>query len=546
MLLSLLLAPLAQLAPAPAVDSLLATVPDDAYLLVHCRDLAALRARAERNDWYRLLGTSHGAPLLEGFARELRAQTHSELDELLAMARALEGEVVFFDTGTVAGFVTEPPASRAALVELVRAWLPEGDAAARRTLEIAGGSVELVAWPDELDGWTGRAGHFAAFVDHPRALSIYSGDDSAAVLTALTAGVMGLGAERRAPLVSSYLAAGGGRGTGLELFVDFTPLVEQAEAALKQAVDGVLPDPTRLLGLEAGTWLHASADVFPGTRVDCRARLRLPPDTLAAQLADTFGPLPHTLPADLPRGVFGLWALHWDVKLFYSRVRAAYAAADRPEGFELVDGGIEAARGMVDVDPVVDVLNQLTGDVALYLVDDPGGEPVGPREVRGLRVLGFQLGLLDGDAFLTAFEKLIDTGGLANVLDHEEIAGADAYVAAEGYAFDGGLAFLPRAFTAAPSRRVLERALLALTRADDASLLDGSRMQAAIDESAGACFLACVEMTPLRRFLLPKLEGDLLLPPLEEGQAGRDPFDAQLISTVRRTRDGFEFRLHTR
>jgi hypothetical protein len=53
-------------------------------------------------------------------------------------------------------------------------------------------------------------------------------------------------------------------------------------------------------------------------------------------------------------------------------------------------------------------------------------------------------------------------------------------------------------------------------------------------------------MTPLRRFLLPKLEGDLLLPPLEEGQAGRDPFDAQLISTVRRTRDGFEFRLHTR
>ena len=73
MLLSLLLFPLAQLAPAMAEGSLLATVPDDAYVLVHCRDVAALRARAESNDWYRLLGSPHGEPFLSDLAHEFRS-----------------------------------------------------------------------------------------------------------------------------------------------------------------------------------------------------------------------------------------------------------------------------------------------------------------------------------------------------------------------------------------------------------------------------------------------------------------------------------------
>ena len=81
---------------------------------------------------------------------------------------------------------------------------------------------------------------------------------------------------------------------------------------------------------------------------------------------------------------------------------------------------------------------------------------------------------------------------------------------------------------------------------EGASLPYGSRMQAAIDENAGACFLFCVEMTPLRAWVLPDVEGDLRLPPLEDGRPARDPFDAQLVSSVRRTPDGFELRIDTR
>ena len=550
------LLPFAHRAPAPAEGSLLAAVPQDAYVLMHCRDVAGLRDRAELNDWYRLLGSSQGEPLLSELANEFRSGTHSDLDQLLAMAGALEGEIVFFDTQTVAGFVAEPPARRAELTDLMRNWMPKSDTAAR-TIQLEGGTVELVAWPDELDGWSGRAGHFAAFVDHPQALAIYSGDDSEAVMAALTEGITGLVnggvAERRAPLVSSYLAAGGGKAGGVELFVDFTPLVDQAETALKEAVDGVLPDPSRLLGLEGETWMHVTADVFQGTRIECNARLRLPPDTLAARLADTFKPLPHTLPADLPKSVWGLWALNWDVKVFYQIVREAYEEAGLAEGLEMVDGAIVAAQGLANVDPVADVLNQFAGDFALYLVDPPSEEQGGApgetsqvSEMDVLAMLGFYAGLIDGDAFMGAFERLIDAGGLESEFDTEELAGVEAYVFNDDDGLDGGIAFLPRAFTIAISRHVLERNLQALTRAAGASLLDGSRMQAAIVENMDACFLMCVEMTPMRVFLLPEMQGDLSLPPLEEGQSARNPFDAQLIIAVRRTADGFDFRLHTR
>lgn len=540
-----LLLPLWLLVPRPA-GSLLAAIPEDAYVLVHCADVGALRERAERNDWYRLLGSKEGEPLLGGLLREVRTGTRSDTDGLLAIGRELQGEVVFFDTGTVAGFVAEPPGSRDVLAGLMRDWVPGGEGAVRRTLELPGGPVELVAWPDEIDGWSGRSGHFAAFVERPHALALYSGDDAAAVRAALTRGVEAFGGEGapgdegRAPLVASYLAAGGGRGSAVELFVDFAPLVADARANLERAAEGTLVDPFDLLGLEQGTWLYASADVFPGTRLECRAELHLPADTLVAELADTFQPLPPTLAGDLPTGIWGLWALSWDAHRFYERARAAWEEAGGAQELMMVDGALGLARGRSGVDPVQDVLQQLAGDLAVYLV-----EPAGPEE-ESWSALGIHAGLKDGASFRTAFQKLLDVGDLTEVFSVEEVAGVEAYVAQEDAGFDGGIAILQRAFTIALSRRVLEGSLRAQGGVDGASLLDGSRMQAALEGSAGACFLSCVEMTPLRAYLLPELEGDLRLPPLEEGQPARDPFDAQLLGTVRRTREGFDLRLETR
>ena len=548
MLLALALLPLTGLTAPPLGDSLLATVPEDAYVLVHCTDFAGLRARAESNDWYRLLHSEHGEPLMAEVAREIRSGTHTDTEETFAVANALRGELVFFDTGTVAGFAAEPPANREALAASMREWLPDGDEAARGQLEIAGAKVELIAWPEDIGGWSGRAGHFAAFVDHPKVLAIYSGDNSDAVTTALTDGLQGLTESRSAPLVSSYLESGGASSGGLQLFIDFTPLIDQAEAALADAVDGALIEPTRLLGLEGGTRLHASADLFPGTAVDCRARVHLPKDSLASRLADTLQPLSRTLPAVLPKGVWGLWALNWNLPLFYQRVRAAYVEAGKEESLAMADAGLQMAQGLAGVDPIEELLNQLAGDFAMYFVE-PDGEESSDHWRDEFSLFGFHARLVNGDVFLGALEKLIAMGGLDTMLDLQELGGAEAYLMPEGEGYesglDGGFACLPNALSIAMSRRVLERSLLALTGAEGASL-DGSRMQAVIDENAGACYLTCIEMTPLRLYFLPEFNDDLRLPPLEEGQPVRDPFDAQLINAVRRTPAGFEMRMYTR
>ena len=526
----------------PVAPSLLAVVPEEAYVLAHCRDVAALRSRLERNDWYRLLGSRHGQPLVDEFGHTMRRTIHGDAQALTDIAKRLEGESVLFDAGDVAGFATAAPGVRDELAQLMRAWLPEG-AIARKELELGVARVELAAWPDSIDGWRGRSGHFAAFVDHPECLALYSGDDSEAVMAALRTGLAAIGTDTRAPLVAQYLAAGGDRGAGVEVFVDFTHQLQQAEAAIESAAAGALPDPLRLLGLEEGTWLHAHADVFPGTPIDLQVRLHVPPGTLAAELADTFTALPHDLPAKLPAGIWSLWALNWDAKSFYARLRAACEEAGLLQGVGLVDAGVETARGATGVDPVEDVLNQLAGDFAYYFVS-PEGE--GLANDRMLRALGVHVGLVDGDAFLDAFEKLVGVAGMEELFEVEELAGVDTYLFDEADLFDGGLAFRPDALVAAPTRSVLERGLRAHAGEPGGSLLDGSRMQAAIDENAGACFLTCVEMTPLRWLLLPEVEGEVRLDPLESGVAPRNPFDAQLVSVGRRTAEGFELSVRTR
>lgn len=536
MLLSILLLPLVQ-APVSTDASLLSIVPEDAFAIAHCKDFAAFRTRSEQNDWIRLLGSQHGEPFLMDFAREFRNETGGEMDGLLAVARELQGEVVFFASERVAGFVADPGAGRTTLTEVMRDWLPKEGASERRTVEMSDGSVELVAWPE---GW--RGGHYAAFVDHPLALALYSGDDSDAVMAALTKGVSGLGTDTRAPIVTAYLANGGGQGNGVEAFIDFTPFVDGFDSSLKSMVKSILPDPANLLGLEAGTWLHVATDVFPGTSIEVTGRLNLPENTLASELADTFKPLSNTLSVDLPQGVWGLWALNWDLKLFYQRARAAYEEK-HGKGLEVIDTGIQAAKDMADVDPIEDVLNQLAGEFAFYAVEPP--QQLTGDMFEELLMLGFQAGLEDGGAFETALEKLLDFGGLATVFELEEIAGVDAYVMDSDDDFNGGISILPRAITIALSRQVLESSLRALTRMEGASL-SGSRMAAAIDESSGACFFASAEMTPLRRYWLPEMKADIHLPPLIEGGAARDPFDSQLVITAQRTAKGFDFRFTTR
>ncbi len=534
------------LAPAPQQPAtLLSAVPSDAWLLVHCPDVRTLRERAERNDWVRLLGSPDGAPILSAFAGELRNTAHTELDDLLDVFERLGGEALVFDTGAVAGLVTETTHDPEALCNALQAWIPgQEGVAALPPVALDGAEMRLVAWPGDLDGWTGRDGHFAAIVRAEQMVGLYSGESRDQVVAAVREGLSNLGRARVVPLVDTYRAESDGRAHNIELFADFTPFVDAAEEQCRQMLDGFLPDPTDLLGLEKGIWLHGYADVFPGSRVDCQARLRIPKDTLAAELADTFKPLPATLPVDLPHGVWALWSQNWDLGQFYSTVRSAYEKAQRAKGLETLDAGLGAARGAAGVDPIDDVIRQLLGGIALYAVEpDPSVTDTDDALVGSI---GFHAGIKDIEVFQSAFENVLGVGGLESEFDFEEISGADAYLFPSSDSIDGGLAFTANAFTIAPGRRVLERAIGALTRTPEASLATGSRMRAAVEANASACWLVLAQLTQLRAFALPDMDPGMRLAPLEEGGDPIDPFDALLVMSAERTAEGFRFVAGTR
>ena len=398
--------------------SLLAALPENAFALLHSRDPVALRERAERNDWVALCASPEGASAFAAIEAWFARTTGAEFDRLLEVALELRGEAVLFDTGAVAGFLTVPPADPAALSSVLDGWLAPD---ARRTIEIAGRPVRLAPWSQiGPDAGPMTPDGLIAHLDHPLAMGLFSASDEASLVEVLTETLGRLGGSKRAPLVDAYLAAGGGAPRGIEAYVDLTPLVPVAERALREALEGVLPDPTGLLGLEAGTALFVSADLFAGTHVDVRAELTIHRGTLAAELADTFEPLPRTWSADLPRGTWYAAAIDWNLARFYARARAAFEA-ESVDGLVRVDQGIAVAEALSGVDPVADVIEQLTGAFTLYHVLDPEeGARVGERG------FGFLAGLVDGERFLDAFEAMMAASGIVAV--STEFEGAEAYL----------------------------------------------------------------------------------------------------------------------
>ena len=341
-------------------------------------------------------------------------------------------------------------------------------------------------------------------------------------------------------MVDGFFAAGGGTTGGVEAYVDFTPFVVEAETALREAIAGLLPDPTGLLGLDRGTWLFATADVHPGTHVEVNARLHVPEGTLAARLADSFEPLPLTLPPDVPRGTRILYALDWNLSRFYATARAGFEQA---EGGDLmvVDQGLAAAEAMSGVDPVEDVIDQLAGLFAVYHVVGEGESPATVEEGLGLLV-----GLVDGQRFLEAFEAALGAGQLD--VDPVELEGAETYLlgpdglwsgdADQLQGVDGGLSVLPTRLLASLSRRTLVRGLRALGRVEGAGLEWGSGLQAALDQNAGACAFAFAELSHLRALA----DWDEQIPSFEKD----DPFDSEIVFAAERVADGFEARLYAR
>jgi len=529
-------------APAPAQDAdLLALVPEGSFALAHCNDFAALRSRAERNDWYRLLSSKNGASLMNEFAREFQTETDTDMLELLAIGKQLHGESALFLTRQVAGFVTTPPADRAALLNSMREWMPDAaEGAPTRSIEIDGAQVEVVAWRDnDAYGWTARKGHFAALVDHPNVLGLFSGDDADVLAQTISISLAGHGSTDRATVVTKFQAsrAGQPRCGGIEVFVDFTPFIADYERELAKDWTGVLPDPSGLLGLGDDLWLHVATDVYAGTRIDCNAHLNIPRNSLAASLADTFEPLPGGLLAQLPRGITQLHSLRWNLEEFYSRLRAALEEKHGPDSLETLDQLAGLDDDEEGSDKLADFLGQLDGTFAVYHL------PGETADLFDFEDFGFLASLENGAAFRMALDRLIGDETLDSLIPTATLEETEVYMTGDDAA-DFGFAILPKLLVIG-FRETLARNLRAVNGVPDANQLDGSALQAAFDTNLGCCSISIQDLASLEASATAVM-GEAYRLPAEEGQdVGRNPFESLLTYTSRRVPEGFRFELRT-
>jgi len=547
--------------PDPAPGDVLACVPEGCHQLAYCEDFAGLRSRADRNDWVGLLRDENGALLLGELEQAYREGTQLEPDDLLPIASELRGEGVFFLVPGAACFFTAAEAPRDGVRAALAGWLPDpGPGGARNEIELGVARAEVVAWPASASGNGGRTGHFAALVEHPRFLGLVSADDLEVLTATLESVVPRLDGAEPSSVVRGFQAA---RATaqrgGVELFLDFSPYGGDAERLLERSAGGALPDPAGMLGLEEGTWLHARIDVQPGRRIDATGFLNVPKGTLAAQLADTFGALPADLGDRLPRGIVALWALEWDMADFYRVAREAFVERHGEDGFATVDGGVGVVEAMTGVDPLVELIGNLDGTLALYFTEPDRSIPGDERYIASI---GGLLGLSNGEGFLDAFERLIDST-MESAFDYDEVAGAEIYTFHDedwDWLLDeegepvapGGVALLPREFVAAVTGGVLARQLRALRQEPDSSLASDARLGSTLPDGRGATFFSCVDLAWLHE--AADLEGGRGprsdTPDDDEaavaGASLREHIDARLVSQVRRTEAGFDFSIEVR
>ncbi|MCP3914397.1 MAG: hypothetical protein GY711_02445 [bacterium] len=542
--------------PADVPSPILAAVPDEAFSVVFCRDVDGMRQRLERNDWVKVHGSRAGEPLMEAAEEGFRSLTYTDLAPSLEIAMQLRASTALFQSETVWGLVTEPPTERTALAAAMRAWLPEsvtaGDGQATgRTVDVLGARVELARWIGPTSDWNPREGHYAAFVDGPKMMGLFSGDDEESLLRTVRASIVGAGTDHTAPIVGGFVAAREGRNArGVEGYIDFSPFVPEMEANLKRQVEQVFPDPTALLGLEKGTWLYLAFDADAGSSVSLDGHLRVPEGTLAARLADTFAPLPHDLPGDIPKEAWSIFALQWDIHSMYRIAREAIEAKHGEDSLGTVDAGLDAAATISGVDAEKAILAQLAGTFAIFMAEDPSYQPENDLFAEFMQI-GALIKIVDGDGFLDTLDTLMGAGGVESMFRSEEIDGADVWlVDEEDEDFDGGMAITPDWFLFGVRRAILTGTLGAVGGADGASLLAGNRAAGAFDENHGACYFSCTELRPLRDMVLfdarkPAPEEEAALWKSGDG-AVKDPFVGQIVGTARRTKQGFDLRVYTR
>jgi hypothetical protein len=500
----------------PQSPSLLAAVPDDATVIARCADVGLLRDRMERNRWAQFLQTHTGNDLLLRFL--LGGNSNDEFGKMAEIGSAMHGECVMFSSEAVTGLLTAPPTNGEALKSALQALMPEISEGYNHASQMMFGAHVDILVSDRSESSGANA-----LVHHPMVFGLFKASNGEDLLAGLKSSLSGLATDHRAPAAHALEARRSqvGRHGLVEFYAD-------GSESFCMMADDFTPDEVSLSRqqlLGDGTLdLYLSLDMQPGTQMEMRALLNVPPGTLASRFADCMRPLPPGLADSIPNDSMAFTGFGLDLAAGFDLGRKVLAELKAEQVLNTVEQGLAAGTAITGVDLEKAVIRQLTGPMALVFLDP--GEATEFSDVFDLPFF-FMQGVGSGVQFQDAFEELVPLGEEFIQLDLSDIHGVDVYQAADE---DIGIAFLPNAFVLAMNNDALVRAVTAGVGKEESR--EPGPISATLMANPGVCGLGSTVMSPFWGAMLDEDEEAL---GLLEG--------AQITSTLRRVRTGFELLL---
>ena len=543
--LALTAVPLASPA-TPQSSAVLATAPAEALFLAYSPDVSAVREAMTDNSWYGYFIEGPGAVYVDWVSELFMdledggQQPFDVLDSFEELARAADGELLVYATDR-------------ALAITLSAGEQRGKVDQELTEFLEGLPVQWTVTQSEMHGhtlqlWTPEEGEVViGRTSGAGTVRVFIGARQEKVLPVLRASLSAEAGEGLTPEAERIASRVRGDVPRFVLVSDLRKLgelvLEKSKGSEEQA--GIEQFLTTA-GLDQPTWLLADVHRGRDGALHQVLKLQFQPETGLARLTDHLHQVELADLTGVPLDADYLGVGRVDV----AGMIETFLDLAGPELQGLWDNSMAAGESATGVHLQEDVLGLFTGRFAYWRERWPeGGVPLADV----LQGVTLRIGVLDGEALQDSLFDLLDSTGMGNLYDVDEVGEYDAWLPADrgmpGLGLEEGalpsLVFTPEALLVCSSTVDLE-ATVAHFEAERVPIVSDSgaagEVLAALE---GSYFVTRQEMVDTVQSITSQLH---LLGEMLQAELGEEPTRAELHKwfpgrttvTYRRTDEGLE------
>lgn len=355
------IAPPSSAAPAPA-DELLSVVPDSAIFAARVSNPRALVAQRETNDWVAFMLDAEWETVIHKAGSLLEEEDVGPAEVIAWRDLMIQA---FSDMTGAVFFVDLDMESMEPTMGLV---VQGGDDAADLLRRVVGDTTSEVALDGERTALVGEKGRAELFSQSSGTMMLISAPSIEASKAAATACYGRLGsAEPAGPFATPDVAALRNRGAAFEFAARLSPLWGEVfrDDPPTDEFERRLADSLRSM-----EWIYGDFSLGDGEFADMRVVMPYDEKSVLGNFLGLFGPADTSLLFHVPEGTTQATAANFDFSGLAQLALDIARANSADGGVELQDG-LDAAEALLGVDPIGDIVDQMTGDVLYFSTADP-------------------------------------------------------------------------------------------------------------------------------------------------------------------------------